>query len=107
MRAQIQVASHGLWRKLLLHTLPDPIKVDTAVGERLLNGRFNQRRRMLLMQWQDAHKFAHPASLWPLLAQALQQLLVARRPAAAPVLDRFGVVKGRRALPDQREDVQR
>src|SRR5260221_11982030 len=103
MRTQIQAALHGLRRELLLHTLPDPIEVQTAVLQGLFNGRFDQRRRVLLMQLQDAHKFTYPPSFWPLLAQALQQLLVARRPPAAPTLERFGVVQGARAREEQRE----
>src|SRR5260221_13627567 len=103
MRAQVEAGGHRLRREQLLHTLPDPIEMETAIRERLLNGRLDERRRMLLMQLQDAHKFAHPTSFRPLLAQALQQTLVARRPSTAPALERFRVVKGARALHQERE----
>ncbi|NJK32054.1 MAG: hypothetical protein HC927_06335 [Deltaproteobacteria bacterium] len=82
----------------LLEAEADAIGVDTAEGERLVDGLGNQGRRVLLMQLEDGDKLAHAAPVGPLLAEAGQHAGVARGPVVFPALERLRVVEGARTV---------
>ena len=48
----------------------------TLMGNRLRNRRFDQRRRMLLVELQNRDEFAHPPAFWPLLLQLGQERFI-------------------------------
>lgn len=104
VRAVVQVEGGGRWCRRMeqrLEAEAHAIGVDTAEGERLVNGLANQGRWVLLMQLEDGDNLAHATAVRPLLAEAAQHAGVARGPVGFPALDGLGVVEGARTVGEQ------